>query len=82
MFNVGDEVEFTNDIPTVWWFGPHTEWKTGTVVSTRVYQGYDYTIKIGPKSFQIGYVHAQQIRLINYTVDYKEFQTGDTDEDI
>ncbi len=79
MFNVGDEVEFTDECDKGWFFGPHSKYKTGVISSVTPQYYYKYGVKVGGVN---GGVNERHITLIPKIIPYTEFQTGDTEEDI
>ena len=85
MFNIGNEVEFTDACPRGWWFGPHTEHKKGIILGRSSLPSFKFIIKIDKISHSvssIGYVNDEHIRLLSKIIDYDELQNGDTEDDI
>ena len=80
MFNIGDEVEFTDECDPFWFFGPKKEYKSGVIISERANGFCKYTVMTG-KGLK-GFVQDRHITPLLKIVPYTQFQTGDTDEDI
>jgi hypothetical protein len=78
-FNIGDEVEFTDNCPQGWFFGPTTKYKTGIISSKYHSTSWDWNVLIGG---YYGTVREEHIRLANRIIPYTELQNGDTDEDV
>lgn len=61
---VGDVVEFMDACPTRWWFGPHTEYKTGVITKTSSHDFEGLGIEVKVNNGAIGWVEQNHIRRI------------------
>jgi len=79
-YNVGDEVEFTSECNDLWWFGPHTEYKTGYISKICISIG-SYEVKSNHPT-ATGIVQSEHIRPLVKMLEYDPSQQGDREDDV
>lgn len=64
-FKVGDRVRFTDECPSSWWFGPHTENKEGVIDGQDSTFGYWWSVRVGDR---YGHVDDNHIEPASLTI--------------